>query len=375
MKVQTCVVGAGVVGLAVGRALARAGREVVIIEKEYAIGMVTSSRNSEVVHAGIYYPQGSLKARLCVEGRRLMYAYCESHGVAYKRCGKILVATDASQIPKLDEIESKAASNGVEGISRLSSDDIRALEPSVSSVGGILSDTTGVVDSYGLMLGYQGDAEDAGAFIAFNTPVIGGEASGNKVVLETGGDMPGRITCNVVINTGGLGALSLAERIVCREIVDLPKACFAKGNYYKLVGQSTPFQHLIYPVPAPNTTGLGVHATVDIGGQCRFGPDVEWVTDANQYAVAPERSPAFYGAVREYWPGLKDGALVPDYSGIRPKLSGPGEPAVDFHFLKPDEHGGPRGLYHLLGIESPGLTSSLALGELVCETVLRDHPY
>ena len=375
MKVQTCVVGAGVVGLSVGRALARAGREVVIIEKEYAIGMATSSRNSEVVHAGIYYPQNSLKARLCVEGRRLLYDYCESHGVAYKQCGKILVATKASQILKLDEIESRAALNGVEGISRLSSDDIHALEPSVTSVGGILSDTTGVVDSYGLMLGYQGDAEDAGAFIAFNTPVIGGEASGDKVVLETGGDMPGSITCNVVINTGGLGALSLAERIICRETVELPRAYFAKGNYYKLVGQPTPFQHLIYPVPASNTAGLGVHATVDIGGQCRFGPDVEWVTEANHYDVDPKRSQAFYDAVREYWPGLKDGALVPDYSGIRPKLSGPGEPVVDFHFLKPDEHGGPRGLYHLLGIESPGLTSSLALGELVCKTVLCDHPY
>ena len=306
------------------------------------------------------------------------------------------MATEVSQLSTLDEIEAKAARNGVEEIrrphwllfhtihnsrihspgsgplsGRLSAEEVLELEPELRTVGGIFSGSTGVVDSHSLMLAYQGDAEEAGAFLAFNTPVLGGEAHGDQIVLETGGEMPTRLTCDIVINTAGLDAPALAQGLVgCSTPGRIPRGYFAKGNYYKLEGQATPFRHLVYPVPAPQTAGLGVHATVDIGGQCRFGPDVEWVNEGEEYHVDPARSESFYAAIRDYWPNLKDGSLVPDYAGIRPKLSGPGEAAADFQLLCPEMHGGPRGLFHLLGIESPGLTASLALAKYTRAAVL-----
>jgi len=365
-RVECAVIGGGVVGLAVARALAQAGREVIVLEREYAIGMITSSRNSEVIHAGIYYPTGSLKARACVEGRDQLYKYCDVHGVPYKRTGKLIVATDESQLPQLNDIQAKARANGVMDLEILNVEQLRELEPEVSCVGGLLSPSTGVLDSHAFMLALQGDAEDSGAFIAFQTEVTGGKSTPEHVVLETSA---GELGCDIVVNTAGLHAPGIAS-MFSTPSTSIPKGFFAKGNYYKLEGQRTPFNHLVYPVPEPNTAGLGVHATIDIGGSCRFGPDVEWVEGPDAYDVDPARADAFYAAVRRYWPGLQDGALVPDYAGIRPKISGPGDAAADFCLLGPRDHGTP-GLYHMLGIESPGLTSSMALADRM--VVLIDH--
>jgi L-2-hydroxyglutarate oxidase LhgO len=358
-EVECIVVGAGVVGLAVARALALDGREVVVLEAADAIGTETSSRNSEVVHAGIYYPTGSLKARLCVAGRDALYEYCAARGIPHRRCGKLIVATDEAQLPRLDALAAKAAANGVTNLRRISGDEAREMEPELVSVAALHSPSSGIVDSHGLMLGYLGDAEDRGAMVAFRAPVERGEVlPGGGFALEVGGAEPTRLRCRTLVIAAGLHAQAVARRIDGIPAETIPPAYLAKGNYFSLAGRS-PFSRLVYPIPEPG--GLGVHVTVDLGGQARFGPDVEWV-DRIEYSVDPARADRFYGAVRRYWPGLADGALLPGYAGIRPKLVPQGAPDADFVVQGADVHG-VEGLVALYGIESPGLTASLAIAD------------
>ena len=364
-KVDCVVIGAGVVGLAVARELAMAGREVIVLEATDMIGSETSSRNSEVIHAGIYYPKGSLKARFCVEGKKRLYQYCEERSIEFRRCTKLIVATLPDQIDTLKEIQGKAAANGVGDLEMLSGNEATALESELNCVSALLSPSTGIIDSHGVMLAYQGEAEDHGAMIAFMSPVIGGVVREDAIELEVGGETPMRLTCELLVNSAGLYAPTLLKQFDGFPTEHVPKAYYAKGNYYSLIGKS-PFSRLIYPVPEPG--GLGVHITIDLGGQARFGPDVEWVDDI-EYSVDPERSEKFYDAVRTYWPGLEDGALVPGYCGIRPKITGPGKEAADFIVQGPLVHGVP-GLVNLLGIESPGLTASLAIAERVREELI-----
>ena len=360
-KVDAVVIGAGVVGLAVARALALAGREVVILEAEDAIGTHTSSRNSEVIHAGIYYPMGSLKARACVEGKRLLYEYCKSHGVPFRNCGKLIVATDASQEIELLSIKKKAHDNGVTDVDFVSRRQIREWEPELSCVAGLYSPSTGIIDSHALMLAYLGDAESHGAALALRSPILGGEVTGDGIVVHTN-DMT--LQTGVLVNSAGLRAPSVAKTIEGMKKEFIPGEFYAKGNYYSL-NKKSPFRRLVYPVPEPG--GLGVHVTLDLAGQARFGPDVEWV-DRIAYEVDPKRAERFYAAIRRYWPALPDGALLPGYAGIRPKTAGPAEPAPDFEIQGPSKHGVP-GLVHLFGIESPGLTASLALAAMVLREV------
>ena len=397
------VVGAGVVGLAVARALAQSGREVVVLEATEGIGTGTSSRNSEVIHAGIYYPKGSLKARLCVQGKHALYAYCEERGVPHRRCGKLIVATDASQLATLDDIRAKAAVNGVGDLTLLSRQEAQALEPEIECVGALLSPSTGIIDSHAFMLALQGDAEHAGAVFVFHSRVArarvvdGGfeievqslaEESGQDLAAESpseatagmkdaadsghaGASTPEATSSSIttwhartLINAAGLHAPDVAARIEGLDAHYVPRAHYARGHYFTLAGRPR-FQRLIYPVPQPG--GLGVHLTLDLQGQARFGPDVQWV-DVIDYTVDPKRADAFYAEVRRYWPALPDGALQPGYAGIRPKLAGPEAPNLDFRIDGPAQHG-VRGLVNLLGIESPGLTASLAIGETVVEVL------
>ena len=360
--VDAVVVGAGVVGLAVARALAMSGREVIVLEAEEAIGTHTSSRNSEVIHAGIYYPQGSLKARSCVAGRRLLYEYCESHGVPYRRCGKLIVATEEPQVRELEAIRAKAHANGVADVDFIPREQALAWEPELHCVAALHSPSTGIIDSHSLMLAYQGDAEAHGAMIAFKSPLIGADAVEGGFVLHVGGADAMTVKTSILVNSAGLRAPTVAKAVEGYRAELAPPEYYAKGNYYSLA-RKNPFSRLIYPVPEPG--GLGVHVTLDLGGQARFGPDVEWVQSIG-YDVDPRRAERFYAAIRRYWPGLPDGALLPGYAGIRPKTAGPGEPAPDFHIQGPREHGVP-GLVHLFGIESPGLTASLALAEAALE--------
>jgi len=360
-EVEAVVVGAGVIGLAAARALALAGHEVVVLERAYGIGFETSSRNSEVIHGGLYYPKGSLKATACVEGRVRLYAYCEEHGVPYARLGKLIVATSEDEIPGVEKIAAAAQANGVDNLEWLSGSQARNLEPELHCVAALLSPSTGIIDSHALMLAYQGEAEAAGAFVAFRSPVLAGRVMGNGgFELSVGGDQPATVRCRLLVNAAGLHAPALARTIDGIPPASIPPAYFCRGVYFTLSGK-TPFRHLIYPVPVPG--GLGVHITLDLAGQARFGPDVEWI-DGVDYAVDPRRGDAFYEAVRNYWPGLKDGALQPGYAGIRPKISGPGEPAADFVVQGPEAHTVP-GLVNLYGIESPGLTASLPLADEV----------
>jgi len=358
-RIETVVLGAGVVGLAVARALARAGREVLVLEAAGEIGTVTSSRNSEVVHAGIYYPIGSLKAQLCVEGRRALYDYCAAHGVHVRKLGKLIVASDLPEVGLLEGIQARAAANDVP-LTLLDGPAARALEPALRVAGALLSPETGIVDSHGLMLAYQGEAEDAGAMLAFHAPLEGGEVTGDGIRLQVGGPAPMELVCRELVNAVGLRAPDVARSIAGVPSQSIPRAWLCKGSYYSLLGRA-PFERLIYPVPEPG--GLGVHLTLDLGGQARFGPDVEWV-EHEDYTVDLARAAGFYAAIRRYWPGLADDALAPGYAGIRPKISGPREPAADFAIVGPETHGVP-GLVNLFGIESPGLTASLAIANRV----------
>ena len=358
--IQTAVIGAGVVGLAIARALAMSGREVILLESQDAIGTGTSARNSEVIHAGIYYPPGSLKAELCVKGKEMLYRYCKDHGVDHKRTGKLIVATDESQHEALATLFGRAQKNGVTDLQKLSGADARKLEPDIRCTSALLSPSTGIVDSHGLMLSLQGDAEEHGAMIAFLSPVESGRLTDDGILLEVGGENPMPLLCKEVVNTAGLGAVRLALSLKGLDESHVPPFYMAKGNYFSLSGK-TPFRRLIYP--APEQAGLGVHLTLDLGGQARFGPDVQWV-ESEDYEVDPRRGDSFYAAIRKYWPDLKDGSLQPAYSGIRPKIQAPGQAAADFVIQGPKTHG-VKGLVNLFGIESPGLTSCLAIAEAV----------
>ena len=362
-KTDCIVIGAGVIGLAVAAAMARAGREAIVLEAEGAIGTHTSSRNSEVIHAGIYYPRGSLKARLCVEGRHQLYRYCAEHGVAHRRCGKLIVATQPGQRTALERIQAQAIANGVADLVRLSAGAARELEPEIHCIDAVLSPSTGIIDSHGLMLALLGDAEAHGAMLALKSPVLRGHLLNDRICLDIGGAQPMTVAARTVINAAGLFAQRVAAAIEGFPAALVPETHYAKGNYYTLTGR-VPFSRLIYPVP--EAAGLGVHATIDLGGQARFGPDVEWLAGAGEpdYRVDPRRADRFYAEIRRYWPGLPDGAIAPGYAGIRPKLGGPDAPAGDFVIQGPQVHGVP-GLVNLYGIESPGLTASLAIADLV----------
>lgn len=359
-SVDVVVAGAGVVGLAIARALALKGREVLVLEATGLIGSDTSARNSEVIHAGLYYAAGSLKARLCIEGREALYAYCADRGIPHRRCGKLIVATDAAETEKLAAIDTHARACGVTDLEFLSGEKARALEPALNAQATLLSPSTGIIDSHALMLAYRGELEDAGGMIAFNAPILRGEVTASGIVLEVGGAEPMRLACSTFINAAGHGAVPLARAIQGIPAEAIPQAYLCKGSYFTLSGKA-PFSRLIYPVP--EQAGLGVHLTLDLGGQARFGPDTEWI-DTPNYDVDPARGEKFYAAIRRYWPALPDGALNPAYAGIRPKIVPPGAPAADFRIDGPQEHG-VAGLVQLFGIESPGLTASLAIGDLV----------
>ncbi|MBA3995868.1 MAG: FAD-dependent oxidoreductase [Candidatus Accumulibacter sp.] len=375
-NIEAVVIGAGVVGLACARTLAQRGIETVVLERHDAFGTESSARNSEVIHAGLYYPAGSLKAELCVAGKRLLYDFCAAHGVAHRRCGKLIVATSEAQAAQLDALRRQGETNGVDDLRLLTAAEARALEPELACHAALLSPSTGIVDSHGLMLALLGDAERAGAALARCSPLLRGSveagSAGGKdgIVLETGGAEPLRLRAGLVINAAGLSAPRIAGALAGFPAAHLPRAYYAKGSYYALTGRA-PFSRLVYPLPEPG--GLGVHLTLDLGGQARFGPDVEWPADPGvepDYRVDPARADGFYAEVRRYWPGLRDGALAPAYAGIRPKIAGPGEAAADFVLQGPAEHGVP-GLINLFGIESPGLTASLAIAERVAALLER----
>ncbi|MDP1565845.1 MAG: NAD(P)/FAD-dependent oxidoreductase [Polaromonas sp.] len=362
-QIDCVVIGAGVVGLAVARALALQGREVMVLEAATAIGTGTSSRNSEVIHAGIYYPQGSLKARLCVEGKQLLYDYCAERGLAHRRCGKLIVATSEAQAAELPAIIARAAANGVHDLVLLTRDEAQAMEPQLACVAAVYSPSTGIIDSHALMLSLQGDLENAGGVVVFDSALAHASCAPTAITLVAA-DGTG-LQARTVVNAAGLQAPALAARFAGLNASFVPPAFYAKGNYFTLSGRS-PFSRLIYPVPEPaaHLAGLGVHLTIDLGGQAKFGPDVEWVESPEDLLVDAARGDAFYAEVRKYWPGLADGALAPGYAGIRPKIQPPGAPASDFLIQGPQVHG-VRGLVNLFGIESPGLTSSLAIARHV----------
>ncbi|MEM9199602.1 MAG: NAD(P)/FAD-dependent oxidoreductase [Pseudomonadota bacterium] len=354
--VEAAVIGAGVVGLAVARSLAQSGREVVILEAEGQIGAGISSRNSEVIHAGIYYPTGSLKARLCVAGRAALYRYCAERGIPHRRCGKLIVATDAAEAAALRGIAASALANGVDDLREITAAEAQALEPALFCTAALLSPSTGILDSHALMLSLLGEAEAAGAMLALATPVTGLAPHPSGVVVTTAGAAPMQLLARQLVNAAGHGAPALGHALTDTA----PQGFLAKGNYFALTG-AAPFSRLIYPVPVPG--GLGVHLTLDLQGRAKFGPDVEWVARAD-HTVDPARADGFAAAIRRYWPGLDVRRLLPDYAGIRPKIVGPGEAAADFRIDGPRQHGLP-GFVGLYGIESPGLTSALAIGATV----------
>ena len=361
--VDCVVIGAGVVGLAVARAIATSpqfeGKDIFLLEAANAIGTGTSSRNSEVIHAGIYYPQGSLKARLCVQGKTQLYQYCEDRGIGFKRCGKLIVASSESQVPLLQAIMAKAAANSVHDLVMLTREQARQLEPQLECHAAIHSPSTGIIDSHALMLSLQGDFENAGGILALNSAVANVNIASNAIqVIANDGTT---LYTKVLVNAAGLYAPTLARQFDGLDPKHIPTAYYAKGNYFTLSGPS-PFKRLIYPVP--ESAGLGVHLTLDMGGQAKFGPDVEWVELPDDLQVDAHRGDVFYAEVRKYWPALADGALQAGYAGIRPKISGPNDAAADFLIQGEKEHG-IKGLVNLFGIESPGLTSCLAIGDYV----------
>lgn len=376
-RVDCVVIGAGVVGLACARELAQAGRDVLVLEATGQFGTGASSRNSEVIHAGIYYPAGSLKADLCVRGRELLYGYCATNGIDHRRCGKLVVATSPAQIPDLEALARRALANGVEDTRLIDAATARAIEPALSCVAALHVPATGIIDSHALMLSLLGDAERAGALLALRTPVIGGRVLEDGVLLHTGGDATMTIVAKTVVNAAGLFAPQVANRLEGFPAEHVPRAFYAKGSYFSLQGRS-PFSRLIYPVPEPG--GLGVHLTLDLQGRARFGPDVEWLDCSSSadskheagpeldYRVDPGRALAFHAAIRHYWPGLREGTLAPDYAGIRAKIVGPREAAADFRIDGQRIHGVP-GLVNLFGIESPGLTASLAIAQQVVKAL------
>ena len=364
------VIGAGAVGLACAAELARRGREVLVLEAADSIGSGISSRNSEVIHAGMYYPTSTLKHRMCVEGRRKLYAYLAERGVAHRKFGKLIVATDADEETKIAAIHKLSQENGVENCRLIGASELKALEPHVSGVSAMLSPETGVVDSHGYMLALLGELEFHGGSLALNAPVLRGETlAGGGFIVEIGGEAPARMRCTTLINSAGLNAQAIAQSIAGIPESTIPPLVLAKGSYFGCSARA-PFAHLIYPAPVDG--GLGVHLTLDLGGRAKFGPDVEWLDETDparvDYSVDPKRAESFYVAIRRYWPTLPDGALTPDYAGCRPKLSRRGEPAADFHIDGPEMHG-LEGLVNLFGIESPGLTSSPAIAEEVANRI------
>ena len=362
--IDCAVVGGGVIGLAVGRALALAGHEVIVLEAEGAIGSGISSRSSEVIHAGMYYPPGSRKARFCVDGNRLLRAYLRDHHVPHRMLGKLIVAVDPAEEEQLQAIFEKGQANGVDGLEPLSGRQAAAMEPALACRSALFSPSTGILDSHALMLALAADFEEKGGVIALKCPVEGAEVTGDGLLLRVGGKEPMRLACKRLVNAAGLGAQRLASSIDGLSADRVPPFFLCKGNYFLLSGR-LPFTRLVYPIP--ESAGIGIHYTLDMAGQARVGPDVEWSCDTG-YAVDPSRAAAFYARIRHYWPGLADGALRPGYAGLRPKITGPGEPAADFMIDGPRDHG-INGLVNLFGIESPGLTSSLALAGHVAEVL------
>jgi L-2-hydroxyglutarate oxidase LhgO len=358
---DAAVVGAGAVGLACGHFLAQAGRSVVVLEKERLIGQGVSSRNSEVIHAGLYYPTGSLKAELCVRGRRLLYPFLHAHGVGHDKCGKIVVAASEDEVPRVEAVARQAEINGVEGLRLLTAAEVRAMEPEAHAVMGLWSPETGIFDSHGFMLALEGEIEAHGGAVVTGAPFDGAEPlPGGGFRVRTGGDDPAELTVRQLIIAAGLGAQAAAARVAGYPESEIPKLHYGKGVYFALRGKA-PFHRLVYPPPGP--AALGIHYKRDLAGRAHFGPDLQFV-ETETYDVDPGRAPSFYDYVRHFWPGLPDGALSPDYAGIRPKLHGPSEPQPDFRIDGPERHGLP-GLIALFGIESPGLTASLGIGERV----------
>ena len=355
---QILVIGAGVIGLAVARHAALNGHDVIVAEAASAVGTGISSRNSEVIHAGMYYPTDSRRARHCTRGNRLLYEYCAEHGVAHRRCGKFIVATSDAEKSRIEAIHAQGIKNGVEGLTLIDGNAARAEEPALSCVAALVSPASGVIDGHGFMLSLRGELEDHGGSIAFETPVEQLTPLLHGWRVRFGGTEPGEIEVAAVVNSAGLRAQEVARRIEGYPRERIPKLVLARGNYFSYSGQPV-FSRLIYPTPVDG--GLGVHVTLDLAGRMRFGPDVEWIETEN-YDVDPSRAALFYARIRTYWPDLPDGTLIPDYAGIRPKLTGPGQPAADFMVEGPADHGMP-GLVQLFGIESPGLTSSLPLAE------------
>src|SRR5262245_26921814 len=367
-RIDALVVGAGAVGLACAVELARRGREVMVVEAAGQIGSGTSSRNSEVIHAGLYYPTGSLKHRLCVAGRRKLYAYLAQRGVAHRKCGKLVVATDAAEEKQIAALYQRALANEVEGVTLHTSGEAKTMEPHVACVSALLSAETGIVDSHGYMLALQGELEALGGVLAVNAPVRRGRAlTGGGFEVDIGGEAPATLACRTLVNAAGLEAQKVAGAIEGVPAPAIPPLVLAKGSYFSCTSRPA-FARLIYPAPIEG--GLGVHLTLDLAGRMRFGPDVEWLDDSNpakvDYAVDLRRSDSFYAVIRRYWPAMPDGVLAPDYAGCRPKLSGRGQPAADFRIDGVDTHG-VEGLVNLFGIESPGLTASLAIAEMAAD--------
>ena len=364
-QVDAIVIGAGVVGLATARRLAGAGREVIVLEAADAFGTGISARNSEVIHAGIYYPKDSLKARLCVAGKKALYEFCQSRDVAHKRDGKLIVATSDNELAVLDELEAKAVQNGVHDLTRLDADQARGLEPALTCRGALLSPSTGIIDTHGYMLALLGETEAAGGALALNSPVRGGRVEGGGFVIEVGGATPLELCCQLLVNAAGLGAQAFAHDLEGLAPETVPPLYYAKGNYFTLTGKS-PFSRMIYPVP--EVDALGIHVVLDLAGRTRFGPNIEWI-EAPDYTVSADHAASFYESIRRYWPELPDGALEPGFAGVRPKLTPRGGGVPDFVIQGSKSHGA-AGLVNLYGIESPGLTSSLAIADEVAALLI-----